>query len=58
MRVGMIYADPELRWESGEQQNPTGWPTERGRLRRMREDEREYFSQPSQLRLPEYGTLG
>jgi len=49
----VIYADPELRWESGAQENPTGWPTEQGRLRRIRDDEREYFHRREILRLPE-----
>ena len=42
----VIYADPVLRWDWGGQEDPTGWPTERGRLRKIRENEREYFSHP------------
>ena len=49
----VIYADPELRWESGSLEDPAGWPTERGRLRQIREDERDYFGHAGIFGLPE-----
>ena len=39
-----VYVDPHLRWESADQDDPTGWPTERGKLRKtLLPEEIEYL---------------
>lgn len=40
----VMYADPDLRWGAGADLDPRGWPSERGRLRRMRVDEFRHFA--------------
>ena len=40
----VMYADPDLRWRSGADPDPRGWPSERGGLRRMHEDDCRHFA--------------
>ena len=39
----VMYADPALRWGSGDNADPRGCPTERGELRALRDAEYKHF---------------